>query len=427
MRSRPVLSSVALCVLIVVIGVPPASAASVQPEFEGFTTTYAGTTEPAPCMSSVLLYGDTLLVAAGELYTRKSGAALSRKGGGSADVNPWGLAVGRRQRLFATQPSCTTTGNVSGSDCNLVEIRGDNHAIIKTIPNVCGFAVAAHPQTGRLYVASRSGGQIIEVDPDTGQVTSGLNIGGSEPAYSLSWSSDGQRLWYVRQGGEYGFLPRGGARRVLGNGAKGVNADSEPVGLAPFAFVTIGDKVRLVAPGNERPPRSSLATGSSSFGVVGTGPSRTYVSIGPEVFELQGKVPPPAPPPPPPPPPPAPAATAGRVPPPAGAAGPPPPAAPPQAPPPPPPPAPPIPPLATATQLVAQPSVAANPALVPADEEREAALRLAATGLPPPTASWLVWLALAVVVCTTGAVVGAAARPQGARAYARARVPRRPT
>jgi hypothetical protein len=418
MPIRVVLSSVALCGLMV-IGLPPAEAASVRPEFEGFTAEYAGTTEPANCISAVVSQGDTLLVAAGGLYTRKPGAALNTKGGGTS-VDPWGLAVGRQERLFATQPACDTTVNPTGSNCNLVEFRRDSYAIVKTVPNVCGFAVATHPQNGRLYVASRSGGQISEVDPDSGTVRNTLNLGGGEPASSLSWSSDGQRLWYVRQGGEYGFLPgSGGARKVLGNGAKGVNADTEPVGLAPFALVTIGEQVRLVAPGTERPPKSFLASGSSSFGVVGTGPSRTYLSIGPEVFELQGKVPPPPPPPPPPPTASAPATGAARVPPPAAGTAAPPPAAPPQAPPPPPPPAPPVPPLATATQLVAQPSAAANPALVPADEEREAALRLAATGLPPSVAPLLIWLALAVAACTAGAVVGVAARPQGARAYAR--------
>jgi hypothetical protein len=74
----------------------------------------------------------------------------------------------------------------------------------------------------------------------------------------------------------------------------------------------------------------------------------------------------------------------------------------------PPPPAPPAPPAAVQA-FVVQPGTVTNPALVPAEQERDVALRYAATGLRPAgplEELWLMWIVAATMIAVAGFAIG---------------------
>lgn len=407
---------VVLSLITVVVARPALAQETVTPRLAGFTAVNVGSFETGPCQdegpTAMVVANRVLYLAADGLYVRPPGSALGREG----NLSPWGLAALRDGRLFATQPACGQPESepVAGNRCNLVQFSGGNGAVVRTVSNVCGFALTDDPVGGRLTVALRSGA-VVQVDPDSGAQTDQLSGPTADPVVNLDWSRDGSRLYLVRRSGSLSVMERGTTRVLLTSGVTGVVARTEELGLEGFALAAAGNQVRILSTDGRPPPGQALASSNSPTKRTAPGPDGAYVGVSREVWLLQGRYSPPPPPPPPSTTTPPTTAAPERRPVPAAQATvalPPPPPA--QPPPPPPPPAPPIPPLATATQLVAQPSAAANPAFVPAEEEREAALRLAAVGREPLLAPWLVWLALAVVACAGGGALGrasAARRP----------------
>lgn len=355
----------------------------------------------------------------GFLYRTGPGRAPE---GVQQDVRPWGLAV-VGANMYATQPQCgaaVVNDPVQGTNCTVEQVNPNTGKSLRRVSTTCGFAMTHDPRTQTLTVGGRDG-RILSV-PLQGSAAPQmlLDLGGNDPAVSLSWSADGSRLFYARQsGGAFVWQRGGGAPRALG-GAGRVNS------------LSVGDAVSLpgsvLTAGDAGVPVKALAADSGAFaGDVASGASAAvvllpvaegiYVAQSDELWLLRGRYSPAPPPATGPPPTSAPPPTVARVTPTSlvQSVAPPPPA---QAPPPPPPPAPPAPPLATAAQVVAQPSAVANPAIVPGEEEREAAMRLAATGRPRQLAPYLLWLLLAAVVCGGGFGAGRALRRSDVGRYA---------
>jgi hypothetical protein len=385
----------------------------------GFTAENLGEYPPA-CSgrgpTALTRLGDTVYWAAdGRLYSKRAGSALNSSGGTG---KPWGLAA-LGGKLYASRPDCATAVTndpVNGTNCNLVEVNPATDQVIRTVADVCGFGVTADPSNGTLTVATRDGRVVaVRSDGSTAPLLDGL---APDPAVTIDWSPDGRRLFAARQSGAVFSWERasGQQRPVQSANGNALAAGNTNVNMPGSLLVgTKAGAVRAFAI-DAGAPSGDVAASNEAAGALLAAPEGVYVALRTELWLLRGKFTPPPPPTTTPPPVTAPPTTIGRPPPatiPKAVVAPP----PPQAPPPPPPPAPPVPPLATATQVVAQPSAVANPAIVPGESEREAALRLAATGQPAPTPPYLLWLALAAVVCAGG--FGAGSTTRRARAWAR--------
>jgi hypothetical protein len=390
-----------VCALILVgwRGAPPVAAVSVRPVMPGFTAQQVGTMGAAVCggqgPTALARVGAVLFVATDRgLYYTKSGGLSSF--GTNNQAAPWGLA-GLGGKLYATEPRCgvaVANDPVNGSNCRVIEVGPSNGRVLRVVADVCGYGLVADPSTGTLTVAGRNG-QVVSVQPSNGAVSPLL----SAPAVSLDWSADGRRLYMADSAKAVSVWDRSARRPVAGASALGLAAGTPALGLDGSVLTGSAGAVKA-SPGGD-----VAATGEQASALLATSDG-VYAAFKAELWLLRGRytpVPPPGP--------------KGTAPPttarprvvtnttvPRAAV-----AAPAQAPPPPPPPAPPVPPLATATQAVAQPSAVANPAIVPGESEREAALRLAATGLKPPVPPTVLWLALAGVVCLGGFGVGRAA------------------
>jgi hypothetical protein len=374
----------------------------------------SGPTAMAELDRVIYLAGD------GKLLIKRSGTALRREGGASDQVKPFGLAA-LRGKLYGTEPQCgvaASTNPVTGeTNCDLVEIVTTNAKVARRMAP-CGYGLAADPRTGSLTVALRTG-DVVQVDPASGATRETLLTGLGTTPVTIDWSPDGNRLFIVQQQNSAVLVwdRGGGAPRNLGSAKTAVAANA--VNLAGSVLVGggTGTAVRAIAVDKGAQAGDVATAGETPSAVLATGDG-VYVAFPSDLWLLRGQytkppsvttpTPPPTTPPPTTPPP--------RVTPPTIVASVAPP--PPQAPPPPPPPAPPAPPLATAAQVVAQPSAVANPAIVPGETEREAALRLAATGRHPPPAPSLIWLALAVLVCMCGLGAGAGVASRRAHRFA---------
>ena len=402
------IAGVGLLLLLLAGSARPAHASQVTPSLPGFTAEALdalGTRCESHAPTAMVASKGTVVVANRVAYRRLPGSEFETSG-----MSAWGLAVAG-DTFYATQPGCfddVTVHPVDGSNCRVVEFLPGTGKVTRTVSMECGYAMALDPGTGNLTVATRDG-RIVGIRRSDGATVEELVTGlGGDPAVSLDWAPDGRRLFFAQLSGTAVVVTRGGGRRTLPvTGVTGVTAGTAAVNLEGHVLLSVpGERaVRVVSPDGKPVPGPRLAAVSSpGRAMVATGEG-VLLMLHDELWLLRGRYAPPAPPPP------APTATpaAARVPVAAAPSAPPPPP-PAQPPPPPPPPAPPVPPLATAAQLVAQPSAVANPAIVPGEEEREAALRLAAVGREPPMAPWLVWLLLAVVACAGGTAVGAVSR-----------------
>ena len=400
-------------VLTLTLGsVSPAPAAQMQAVMPGFNAQFVRNFGGAVCdgrgPTAVTLFNNTVYFAAGEyIYAVGGGRPL---GNARGPVGPWGLAVAGG-KLYATSPGCGATASPGpvNDNCNVVEMRPDNAKVVGQVSTLCGFALAADPRTGQLTVGGRDG-RVVNIRTDSGDESGVIIELGSDPAVSLVWAPDGSRLFLAQQSGKASVLDRGSSRlRSLPTGRTSALATGNGVNMNG-SVLAAGDgpaPVKAVAV-DEGAPAGDVASSSSSVAVVVAAPDGIYVAQPTEIWLLRGRYTPPPRPGAPPPAAPPPPTIRPRITPTSvvrGAT----PALPPQAPPPPPPPAPPAPPLATAAQVVAQPSAVANPAIVPGESEREAAMRLAATGRPRPLSPSLLWLALAILVCGGGLGAGIAA------------------
>lgn len=401
-------------VLALTLGsIGPAPAAEMRAVMRGFTAALVRNFSGAVCAgrgpTSVAVVGSTVYFAAGEeIYAVGGGRTL---GSAKGSVGPWGLAV-TGGKMYATTPGCGSDATQTAVDdnCNVVEIRPDNARVVGEVSTACGFALAAIPGTpGQLTVGGRDG-RVVSVRIDNGSEADVLMQLGSDPAVSLVWSTDGARLFVAQQSGKASvWTKRNRSMRPLSTGRTSALATGDGVNMNG-SVLAAGDGPSPVkaVPFEDGAPSGDVAASSASAAVVVAAPDGIYVAQPNEIWLLRGRYSPPPPPGQPPPPGAPPTTIRARVTPTSivqGVA----PAPPVQAPPPPPPPAPPAPPLATAAQVVAQPSAVANPAIVPGESEREAAMRLAATGRPRPLAPYLLWLALAAVVCGGGLGAGVAA------------------
>lgn len=376
------------------LAVPDARAATVQATMPGFSAERVGEF-PRSCGSgptAVAVVNGTVFVAAdtGLYYTTRGG--LSSYKGGNQSL-PWGLTV-LGGALYGTTPHCglaPATDPVDGSNCNVVRINpGTGRG--RTIAAVCGYGIAADPRTSTLTVAQRDG-TVVSVT-EAGAVTTLFAAPGAQ---TLAWSEDGGRLYVGFEGGAVRVWDRSGALRPVASGVRGLAAGTSSVNLAGAVLVGVAGAVRA------EPGGDVASTGREQPSALTASSNGVYAALRDELWLVRGRyspAPPPGSPPPSTPPPTRPRIAAPVAQPTT------PPVAPPQAPPPPPPPAPPVPPLATAAQIAAQPSAVANPAIVPGEQEREAALRLAATRRDPPLAPTVLWLALAGVVCLGGFTLG---------------------
>lgn len=351
----------------------------------------------------------------GKLYYYTSGGGL---GSHQQDVRPWGLAV-VGSAMYATQPHCgaaVVNDPVQGNNCTVVQLNPNTARRIREIAPVCGYAVAGAPGGTMLTVAERNG-RIVNVPLQGGGAPQLLVDLAGDPAVSLAWSADGKRLFFVRQSGAAFSWSSGTPRPLPGAGRANSLAIGEPVSLRGSVLTAGGPSVPVKAVAADPGAYAGdVASSSAEAAVLLAAPEGIYVAQATELWLLRGQYSPPSTPPPttPPstPPPTVASVTRTTL---APAIAPPPPV---QAPPPPPPPAPPAPPLATAAQVVAQPSAVANPAIVPGEQEREAAMRLAATGRPRQLAPYLLWLLLAAVCCGGGLGAGMAMRRSDVGRYA---------
>lgn len=400
-----VAAAVAVLTLGTVLGAPAADMRAIPPGFSAekitsFPEVLCGGDGPT---STVRLNSTAYFAANGKLYSYRPGGGLASQ---QQDVRPWGLTV-VGSNMYASQPQCgagVVNNPAQGNNCTVVQINPNTARAMREVAPLCAYAITAAPGGSALTVAERNG-RVVNVPVAGGASQLLFDLAGN-PAVSLAWSSDGKRLFFVRQGREAMVWSGSGAPTAL-NGAGRVNslAIGDPVSLRG-SVLTAGDpsvpvKAVAVDPGAYA---GDVASSSAAAGVLLAAPEGVYVAQATELHLLRGQYSPPAPattlPPPSVPPTVAPRITPTSL---VQAAPPPPPV---QAPPPPPPPAPPAPPLATAAQVVAQPSAVANPAIVPGDQEREAAMRLAATGRPRQLAPHLLWLLLAAVVCIGGGGLG---------------------
>jgi hypothetical protein len=400
-------------------GVPSAPAAPMTAIPPGFNA------EPVTKFPEVLCGGDgptsttrlgntAYFAGNGKLYYYRPGGGL---GSHQQDVRPWGLTV-VGTNMYATQPHCgaaVVNDAVQGNNCTVVQINPNTGRSVREVASVCGYAVAPAPGGTRLTVAERNG-RIVNVPLQGGAPQLLVDLAG-DPAVSLAWSNDGSRLFFVRQSGAAFSWTSQTPRPLQGAARANSLAIGEPVGLRG-SVLTAGDPsvpVKAVAV-DQGAYAGDVSSSSAAAAVLLAAPEGIYVAQATELWLLRGQYSP-AGPPPTTPPPSTPPTTVARVTPSSllQSVAPPPPV---QAPPPPPPPAPPAPPLATAAQVVAQPSAVANPAIVPGEQEREAAMRLAATGRPRQLAPYLLWLLLAAVCCGGGLGAGIAMRRADVGRYA---------
>jgi len=395
---RPAVVLVSAMAALFLGGVPAAPAATVRATMPGFTAEHVGSF-PNACgagPTSLAVVGGTLFMAAdtGLYYTKQGGLTAYT---GENQARPWGLTV-LNGTLFGTTPRCGTepaTDPVEGTNCRVVSI-GTGNGRGTEVADVCGYGIAADPRTSTLTVARRDG-MVVSVNPDRSAPS---ELFSAPSARTLAWSEDGARLYIGFENGTVSVWERSGSpRRMAGvSGVRGLAAGTSAVNLAGSALLGVNGAVRA-APGDE-----VASTGGEQASALVAAPDGVYAAFRGDLWRLRGRYSPPGPPPPPRQGPPPTVARPTIQAPPAQPG--PPPVVPPQAPPPPPPPAPPVPPLATAAQVVAQPSAVANPAFVPGESEREAALRLAATRADGPVAPTMLWLALAGVVCLGGFTMG---------------------
>jgi hypothetical protein len=402
---RPARRAVLTLVGIAAVAVAPvaravngvtATAPGFQAESAGHVAAGCGGSGP----TAIAVVGGDVLVAAGSYYRVHDGAAESYQG--SNVVHPFGLAaVG--DRVFATEPECGVArpaGAVGGALCDVVEVGGTGSR--RQISTECGYGLAANPANGKLTLATYDG-RIVEIPTSGGSSTELASGLGAEPITSLSWSDDGATLFAARAGAHAAFVAIGRSRTF-----------TSPVSAVVSAPSGFGVSGAAIAGGGPSPSALRAVTASGpAIDLAGTDRAVTaltavratdtvYIALPDEIWLLRGRYQPPVAAPPPTAPRASPAATPPRPAPPSAAA---PHAAVPVQPPPPPPPAPPTPPLASAAQFAAQPTAAANAALVPGQQDPEGAFRLAATGRHHNPAA-LVWLALAAATVVGGTTIG---------------------
>ena len=348
----------------------------------------------------------------GSLYAKRPQSALRSYAG---RVEPWGLAL-TGGSLVATQPGCDSSqaDQTPGplTDCNLVRVSTENGESLGTIADVCGTGVAA--LGSRLAVATRDG-RIVTVGASGGAVrTVASNL--SPVALQLAWAGDGGTIFFTRRGGSGVWsVPAGGGsvKRLAAVGAQGLIAGTKTLGATGKILVAGDDRLRLVR--IDGGSTADVGAASSLAGPIAAAGRTILVAMTEEAWTLTGAFPgaPSAPR--------RPVRSAPVVPPPARAprstrAVPPPPPVTPGQPPPPAPPAPPAP----VQAYIAQTSSVTNPALVPAKEDPEVAMRHAATRkqLPSTTAEvWLVMIAAATIVSGVGFSAGRD-RPRRSPAWA---------
>jgi hypothetical protein len=381
----------------------PARAAFVTPS-EGFAASQVGdlslgcTTAP----TALAVLGSAVYVACGRLVRDESGQAEAYTG--SSAIHPCGLAtVGGN--LYATTPACTephTTGDpVNPSNCQIVQVSTSAGGVARIIGSVCGTVMTADPVNGHVTVYVDDQHAIQDVNLASGARDISFLPMTTDLPVSLAWSTNGSTLFVVRQSGAAFALDRTTLQqRSLGAGWAGVAAGTAGLGLADAAIVGGGPGSGAVQALRAGQPGVALASTGDRVAAMSASGDIIYVAFAQELWSLTGHYTPPAPPP-------APGVTRPA---PARPAPPPPavvrPVPPPAQPPPPPPPAPPAPPLATAAQFAAQPATVSNVALVPGQEDREGALRYAATAHDAGLPVVYVWLALAAAVTVTAAGLG---------------------
>ncbi|HEX9888272.1 MAG TPA: hypothetical protein VGA69_02250 [Nitriliruptorales bacterium] len=372
----------------------------------------------------------------GRLWAAVDGRLVSMqaRGGGSpvGSVRPWGL-VERGGRLYATEPGCDSSsadsapgGGLLAATCRLVRSDFDGN-VIDTVADVCGTGIALQPGTAHLTVATRDG-RIVVVDPAAPpgeSIVSTLASGlAGDPAEVLAW--DGATLYASRAGGGVYRVSGGGLSKVGDTPRAGGLLATSAYGLEGFLLVGTPGAYHLVDLSSQRPVDVADAPGLG--GALTTGNEIGIFAGGSaDVLRLTGSYQP-LPLAPPPPPAPVPAREAApEAPPPhqqVAAAPPPAPAPPPPAPPAPPATAPvpapaPAPAPVANAGFVAQQGTAANVAMVPGQQDPEAAIRYAATVRGPAPAA-AIWLLLLLGAGSGAGAVGLAARRQRQPAWAHA-------
>jgi hypothetical protein len=410
LRTR-VFAGLVAVTLLCAVAASAATAFSQVPD--GFTASLVVDSLPSSCdgngASAVATDGSTHYFAIdGSLYYFKS--ALRTYSGG---VEPWGIALAGGS-LYATQPGCDTSqaDRAPGAlvDCNVVLVSTENGDILRTIrDDVCGTGIAARGSTlavatrdGRIVTVNVSGGAMRDVATDLRPV-----------ATQLAWSPDGGTIFFTRKNGNglWSVPASGGGdvRRVASVAADGLIAGTTTTGAAGKVLVAGAGKLNLVKV--DTGATTEVGAASALAGPMAVAGKKILVAMTEEAWVLSGAFPGPSAPR-------APRRPVAAVPPAAPRTlqgAPPPPPVLPQAPPPPVPPAPPAP----VQAFIAQPSAVTNPALVPAKEEAEGALRHAATGRrsTPALEIWLAIVAAGTVVGYAGFSAGRS-RPRAGMAWA---------
>lgn len=323
------------------------------------------------------------------------------------EADPFGLALASGG-LYATQPGCTDRPPGLGAPCNVVRLNPATGGVTP-VAEVCGTAIAASPDGGRLAVAT--------ADEIVTMTTAGVvqqRIPGV--ARSLAWMSS--TIYFVRPDGGVSSTTRPLTGPIR---ARAIAPGTAALGLEDHLVVSTDTGLSIVPVGGGAP--KEIATAPDMGQAVATSGNVILVAKLPDAWALRGRYTPAGPPAPAPAgvaPPPPPTQTPRAAPPRADTISPVPraPAPPPVPPPPAAPPAPPAPP-APLPVFVAQPSAVANPAMVPGQHDPEAAYRLAATRAPRSLAPTLIWLALATAGGMAAFVTGT---QSGRRRFAHAEV-----
>jgi hypothetical protein len=344
----------------------------------------------------------------GSLYSKRPQSALRSYSG---RVEPWGLALAGGS-LVATEPGCDSSraNQAPGAfaTCDLVRVSTENGESLGAIADVCGTGVAAFGNT--LAVATRDG-RIVTVGVSGGSVRT-VATGLNPVAVQLAWAPNGATIFFTRlTGAGVWSVPSGGGsvRQISSVAGRGLVAGTSALGASGKVLVAGAGKLQLVR--TDTGARTEVGAADTLAGPMAAAGKTILVAMTDDAWVLAGSFPgprrpatrrpPPAVVPPP--------AAPGAVP------GPPPP--PPVLPVQPPPPAPPAPP-APVHAFIAQPSAMTNPALVPAKEDPEEALRHAATRREPVASTVEVWLVTVVAATMMGAVGFSAGRNRMRRAYA---------